>query len=173
MCEEKRAAAARSSPSPRRLQSPRPGAVSSVGRAPARQAGGHWFEPSTAHLDVRSLREMHGSLRTADSSRVFESERVVASVRPASNRPGMRVYCPKPTGWGRNHPRRDRSLVIQCLGGAAVGCSVHEHPWGAQALAQRDGRCARPQVRLSGAGSCLPVSLVANAPRHLGVVEVG
>jgi hypothetical protein len=32
-----------------RLQSPRSGAVSSVGRAPARQAGGHWFEPSTAH----------------------------------------------------------------------------------------------------------------------------
>src|SRR3712207_5401693 len=28
---------------------PRPGAVSSVGRAPARQAGGRWFEPSTAH----------------------------------------------------------------------------------------------------------------------------
>src|SRR5437879_7343556 len=28
---------------------PRAGAVSSVGRAPARQAGGHWFEPSTAH----------------------------------------------------------------------------------------------------------------------------
>ena len=26
------------------------GAVSSVGRAPARQAGGHWFEPSTAHF---------------------------------------------------------------------------------------------------------------------------
>ena len=32
-----------------RLESARPGAVSSVGRAPARQAGGHWFEPSTAH----------------------------------------------------------------------------------------------------------------------------
>src|SRR4026209_2776735 len=32
-----------------------PGAVSSVGRAPARQAGGHWFEPSTAH----SLEERH------------------------------------------------------------------------------------------------------------------
>jgi hypothetical protein len=29
---------------------PRTRAVSSVGRAPARQAGGHWFEPSTAHL---------------------------------------------------------------------------------------------------------------------------
>ena len=26
-----------------------PGALSSVGRAPARQAGGHWFEPSSAH----------------------------------------------------------------------------------------------------------------------------
>jgi hypothetical protein len=26
------------------------GAVSSAGRAPALQAGGHWFEPSTAHL---------------------------------------------------------------------------------------------------------------------------
>ena len=35
-------------PSPR-LNCPATGAVSSVGRAPARQAGGHWFEPSTAH----------------------------------------------------------------------------------------------------------------------------
>ena len=33
-----------------------PGAVSSVGRAPARQAGGHWFEPSTAHLTKAPLR---------------------------------------------------------------------------------------------------------------------
>jgi murein DD-endopeptidase MepM/ murein hydrolase activator NlpD len=32
-----------------RLHWPVPRAVSSVGRAPARQAGGHWFEPSTAH----------------------------------------------------------------------------------------------------------------------------
>ena len=32
-----------------------PGAVSSVGRAPARQAGGHWFEPSTAHLTKAPL----------------------------------------------------------------------------------------------------------------------
>jgi hypothetical protein len=36
----------------------RPGAFSSVGRAPARQAGGHWFEPSNAHID----RERHPSL---------------------------------------------------------------------------------------------------------------
>ena len=37
------------------LQNPTVGAVSSVGRAPARQAGGHWFEPSTAHsLVVRT-----------------------------------------------------------------------------------------------------------------------
>ena len=37
-------------------------AVSSVGRAPARQAGGHWFEPSTAHspIEVRlRLRRSH------------------------------------------------------------------------------------------------------------------
>ena len=32
------------------------GAVSSVGRAPARQAGGHWFEPSTAHYLKAPLR---------------------------------------------------------------------------------------------------------------------
>ena len=31
-------------------------AVSSAGRAPARQAGGHWFEPSTAHQDVAGER---------------------------------------------------------------------------------------------------------------------
>src|SRR5581483_5452445 len=34
----------------RSLQNEYFGAVSSVGRAPARQAGGHWFEPSTAHF---------------------------------------------------------------------------------------------------------------------------
>jgi hypothetical protein len=39
------------------LRYPRhPGAVSSVGRAPARQAGGHWFEPSTAHHRKAPLR---------------------------------------------------------------------------------------------------------------------
>ena len=31
-------------------------ALSSVGRAPARQAGGHWFEPSSAHLTPASIR---------------------------------------------------------------------------------------------------------------------
>ena len=31
-------------------------AVSSVGRAPALQAGGHWFEPGTAHLEKPPLR---------------------------------------------------------------------------------------------------------------------
>src|SRR5262245_4126854 len=34
---------------PPRGYNPPTRAVSSVGRAPARQAGGHWFEPSTAH----------------------------------------------------------------------------------------------------------------------------
>jgi hypothetical protein len=43
-------------------------AVSSVGRAPARQAGGHWFEPSTAHLERRwkqRLFSCSGSLSAA------------------------------------------------------------------------------------------------------------
>ena len=31
-------------------------ALSSVGRAPARHAGGHWFEPSSAHLPVPVVR---------------------------------------------------------------------------------------------------------------------
>src|SRR6185503_8892557 len=30
-----------------------PRAISSAGRAPARQAGGHWFEPSIAHRKAR------------------------------------------------------------------------------------------------------------------------
>ena len=37
-----------------RLSGPR--ALSSVGRAPARQAGGHWFEPSSAHVTEAALR---------------------------------------------------------------------------------------------------------------------
>ena len=36
-------------PAQRRWYHPPRGAISSVGRAPARQAGGHWFEPSIAH----------------------------------------------------------------------------------------------------------------------------
>ena len=39
-----------------RLESPAARAVSSVGRAPARQAGGHWFEPSTAHFGPHGYR---------------------------------------------------------------------------------------------------------------------
>src|SRR5205085_660701 len=39
------------------LCSAAPRAVSSVGRAPARQAGGRWFEPSTAH--PRSSLQLH------------------------------------------------------------------------------------------------------------------
>ena len=58
-------------------------AVSSVGRAPARQAGGHWFEPSTAHRKgpekwglsgtrilerrwIRLLRQLDGSSVSAE-----------------------------------------------------------------------------------------------------------
>src|SRR5947208_13286735 len=46
------------------------GAVSSVGRAPARQAGGHWFEPSTAHL--RNPLQIAGFFVKEPSSRSTE-----------------------------------------------------------------------------------------------------
>src|SRR5204862_8160026 len=47
----------RGNPPPRAATIGIPRAVSSVGRAPARQAGGHWFEPSTAHVfPLRPLR---------------------------------------------------------------------------------------------------------------------
>src|SRR5215203_4105577 len=36
---------------------PAPRAISSAGRAPARQAGGHWFEPSIAHAPKALLRQ--------------------------------------------------------------------------------------------------------------------
>ena len=39
-------------PAQRRWYHPPRGAISSVGRAPARQAGGHWFEPSIAHTRI-------------------------------------------------------------------------------------------------------------------------
>src|ERR1700752_1174920 len=46
-------------------------AVSSVGRAPALQAGGHWFEPGTAHFRFAALSRLpfsaplsHGARRT-------------------------------------------------------------------------------------------------------------
>ena len=32
------------------------GAVSSGGRAPALQAGGHWFDPNTAHFSNKKLK---------------------------------------------------------------------------------------------------------------------
>ena len=51
-----------------RLHWPVPRAVSSVGRAPARQAGGHWFEPSTAHTPIgveSTLRSMVASIGAA------------------------------------------------------------------------------------------------------------
>ena len=45
-------------PAQRRWYHPPRGAISSVGRAPARQAGGHWFEPSIAHPGT-SAKELH------------------------------------------------------------------------------------------------------------------
>jgi hypothetical protein len=50
---------------------PGSGAVSSVGRAPARQAGGHWFEPSTAHADpsIRAAARMDAGVMCVRGSR--------------------------------------------------------------------------------------------------------
>src|SRR5438105_2664987 len=58
-----------------RLDLAKPGAVSSVGRAPARQAGGHWFEPSTAHKSVVRMSRAHarGGDPQSVSIRIFQS----------------------------------------------------------------------------------------------------
>jgi hypothetical protein len=46
---------------------PPPRAFSSVGRAPARQAGGHWFEPSNAHAPDLALSCRLRFIRSGDS----------------------------------------------------------------------------------------------------------
>ena len=47
------------------LHLPSPRAISSAGRAPPRQGGGHWFEPSIAHSRTRGLpRSRASSLRS-------------------------------------------------------------------------------------------------------------
>src|SRR3712207_7336017 len=40
----------------RTLDSTRPGRLAQLARAPALQAGGHWFESSTAHLPLQRIR---------------------------------------------------------------------------------------------------------------------
>ena len=61
-------------------------AVSSVGRAPARQAGGHWFEPSTAHPQISAwLRPSRGSSPSLVRSS-SKAARTIASSRLACSR---------------------------------------------------------------------------------------
>jgi hypothetical protein len=60
-------------------------AVSSVGRAPARQAGGHWFEPSTAH---------HGKASQIEAFRFLARKRLAGLGRnlaaaDAADKPGV------------------------------------------------------------------------------------
>jgi hypothetical protein len=65
-----------------------PWAVSSVGRAPARQAGGHWFEPSTAHLMKPLLtRLLH--IASERGLRRLSSVAAYAGVRVRSGPPGL------------------------------------------------------------------------------------
>ena len=69
MGEVRSAAVASASSSNRRtlIDSDLVRAISSVGRAPPRQGGGHWFEPSIAHSDstesVRTERRLLGGVR--------------------------------------------------------------------------------------------------------------
>src|SRR5262249_31718820 len=61
-----------------------PRAVSSVGRAPARQAGGHWFEPSTAHLITKPFQTRSGhperpSLRRCKQKCQLEADELTAA----------------------------------------------------------------------------------------------
>src|SRR5690349_4321897 len=54
--------------------SPTPGAISSAGRAPPRQGGGHWFEPSIAHSERSAdagLSPFCGRQRHGDRSRRY------------------------------------------------------------------------------------------------------
>jgi hypothetical protein len=58
-------------------------AISSVGRAPPRQGGGHWFEPSIAHSDspesVRTERRLLGGVRRSGPRLVDVSEDMMSS----------------------------------------------------------------------------------------------
>src|SRR5581483_7597119 len=106
-------------------------AVSSVGRAPARQAGGHWFEPSTAHQNcltqTRGLFGAPGSLK--DASQVAQSisgacglpEVHLRSVRGAATRDrdlSLRPYV------GRLHPERGAASAL-ALGSLSFRTRLH------------------------------------------------
>jgi hypothetical protein len=74
--------------------------------ASIRQAGGHWFEPSTAHLTPRSQAEM-AWLRGSNVS-PMPSERIWCTPR-CTPRQG-RVYTPRVTQWAvRGEPEKDLS----------------------------------------------------------------
>src|SRR5215207_7508551 len=90
-------------------------AVSSVGRAPARQAGGHWFEPSTAHHRTRWKRRV-SHLRTPPQptrARLVATEwqrsqrPEPARPRPSRHRPRTR-HLPRPEPRTEARPPRSR-----------------------------------------------------------------
>ena len=61
-------------------------ALSSVGRAPARQAGGHWFEPSSAHFR-RAVRPTGESQEPLTDRLTPTAD--VGTLAPCSNWPGF------------------------------------------------------------------------------------
>ena len=79
-----------------------PRAVSSVGRAPARQAGGHWFEPSTAHTEIPA------------QAGFLCHRAVVNAVEPA----GVRLVAELPAGFSDRHVEDREAFIdrIDCGG---------------------------------------------------------
>jgi hypothetical protein len=97
-----------------------PWAVSEPGRtgantAPSRQAGGHWFEPSTAHLErpwqrafslrsvtvaERAVLARRGADRDVDSSRIGRRLHSPPSSRLRQGSPGEGTTCRTPVGIG-------------------------------------------------------------------------
>ena len=142
-----------------RLRTPR--AVSSVGRAPARQAGGHWFEPSTAHLG--SPRRTGGFVASDGNG-----ARAVSAQCPQPNRRSSRdLLCDRPhRPWSersnatgrRERDRRGIPGATASLPDALVG-RPHEQPPGSTRIEQnkpRPHRQGADLVRTSGFSRPIP-----------------
>ena len=120
---------------PARLKTPR--AVSSVGRAPARQAGGHWFEPSTAHLQ-------EAPLRRGLSGSVAAQGRKERGLRP--RRHDVHGQFKAGNGYkSRFWPRQRCARVLaQTLSGFFRGACRRQSPRPSEARRNADGRHLPP-----------------------------
>ena len=93
----------------------RPRALSSVGRAPARQAGGHWFEPSSAHSVLRTA-----SLSCAGAA--MSVTRMVAASAMSGAAPTSGSCRGSGSGVRSSLELRKEGLVVRrTLGGCVLG----------------------------------------------------